>query len=273
MTAACALLAACGGGGGGGNAAEGKVFTYGEPVAATAEMAVLDGLLASAGQAQAGLDVASGTGLANFGSISATLLDPSGVAVPRLAPAAGLAPQASLAVSPADAGFDDPACMTVQASEAGTTVRLARCRETTVDVDGTMVVTIDGFMTATQPGTLEWDLTVTASMTAQQGSMTAAAHQAGALELTASTFKGKLRSEVDVTVRSGTSTMAAGVDEAVDVDVTYQTAPVACVNGGTLEVKRVWTRRPPGATAEETRDAAARVTWTGCGTGTIEFSR
>ena len=46
----------------------------------------------------------------------------------------------------------------------------------------------------------------------------------------------------------------------------------ACVTGGSVEVKRVWTARPAGSTAADFKDVAAKITWTGCNALTVAHS-
>ena len=41
---------------------------------------------------------------------------------------------------------------------------------------------------------------------------------------------------------------------------------------GNLEVKRVWTQRPAGATGKEFADVAVKLNWTGCNAFTVAHS-
>ena len=45
-----------------------------------------------------------------------------------------------------------------------------------------------------------------------------------------------------------------------------------CVTAGTVEVKRVWSERPYGATGPDFADVAVKLTWTGCNTVTKQHS-
>lgn len=268
LLAAGALATACGGGSSG-NAAAGRTFTYGAPVAATTtETGALDGQVAMAASLQAQPDAADAVALADFSGLSDALLGQGAVA--RLAsPRAAARLSGSLAAVPVVDGYDNPACVTV----TQTSVTLSGCSVVVVDVDTTVTTVIDGFLKVPAPGSLTWDLTARVTMASTDLTMTASAHQSGAWTVTATTIKGAQRAEVGLTARAQGQAVSAGMHESLDVDVTYAPGPPACVTGGTLEVKRVWTERPQGATAADLPDAGALVTWTGCGTGTVAFSR
>lgn len=278
LAASVVLLSACGSGGGGGNAAAGRTFTYGAPVTASLqETQLLDGQVATATAMQGQPDAMGGTAIADFQSISGTLLGGT-LGTARLAALRQAAPSASdealrLAASasaaPVVSGFDDPGCV----SQTLTSVTLSHCTMTLVDVDSTVATTIDGYVKVPAADTLAYDLTARVTLTSADFSMTATSHQAGTLEVTATAMKAAMRTELDATMRAGVQSVAFGVDEALDVDVTYEQGPPPCITGGTLEARRVWTRRPSGVDPAQVRDAAARVTWTGCGTGTVEFSQ
>lgn len=268
--AACLLAAACGGGGARGNAAEGRTFSYGVPVPATAaETQALDAQLALAASLQGQPDASGATALADFSGISDALLG-DGAVVARLAsPQVTARLSGSLAAVPVVDGYDNPACLTVTA----TRVTLAGCSVTVVDVDTTITTVVSGFLEVPAQGSLVWDLTARVTMAAPDLAMTATAHHSGDWSVTGTSVKGAQRAEIGVTARAQGQTVSAGMHESLDVDVTVDPGPPACVTDGTLEVKRVWTQRPQGATAADLPDAAAKVTWTACGTGTVAFSQ
>lgn len=274
LLAACALATACGGGSSG-NAAAGRTFTYGAPVAATAaETGALDGQLSLADSLQSQPSATGAVSLADFSGLSETLLGQGGVA--RLAgPRLAARLSGSLAAAPLVQGYDNPACVAVTA----TSVTLTGCSLEVVDVDPvtgattTMTTVVSGSFKVPAAGSLVWDFTARVTMVSPDMSMTVSAHQSGDWTVTDTTILGAQRSEMSVTARIDGQTMSAGMHESLDVDVTYVPGPPACITGGTLEVKRVWTQRPQGATSADLPDAAALVTWTGCGTGTVAFSQ
>jgi hypothetical protein len=270
LLAACTLATACGGGGDRGNAAAGRTFTYGAPVAATAtETQALDGQLALAAGLQDQPDASGATVLADFSGISGALLG-EGAVIARLAsPQVAARLSGSLAAVPVVEGYDNPACVTITA----TRVTLAGCSVVVVDVDTTITTVVSGFLAVPAPGSLDWDLTARVTMASPDIGMTATAHQSGAWTVTDTTVTGAQRAEIGVTARAQGQTVSAGLHESLDVDVTVDPGPPACVTGGTLEVKRVWTKRPQGATTADLPDGAAKVTWTACGAGTVAFSQ
>lgn len=268
MLAACALVTACGGGSSGNQAAS-RTFTYGAPVAATAtETGALDGQLSMAASLQAQPDAAGAVALADFSGLSETLLGQGGVArlaAPQVAARLAGAPAASLVAE----GYDNPACVTV----TPTSVTLSGCSLVVVDVDTTITTVVSGFLKVPAPGSLQWDLTARVTMATVDLTMTATVHQSGDWAVTDTTIQGAQRAETGITASAQGRSMSASMHESLDVDVTYEQGPPACITGGTLEVKRVWVQRPAGADAGDLPDGAAKVTWTGCGTGTVAFSR
>jgi hypothetical protein len=167
------------------------------------------------------------------------------------------------------ATYDNPACVVA----TPTSVTLSGCRVEVVDVDSTITTVVSGSLKVPAPGSLVWDLTARVTMVNAEVSMTVTAHQSGDWTVTDTTIQGAQRAETGVTARFPTGTASASMHESLDVDVTYDQGPPACIDGGTLELKRVWVQRPPGASAADLPDAAALVTWTGCGAGTVAFSQ
>lgn len=278
IAAACALaLAACGG-----KKEEDRSFTYGAPSAASSAQA---GALETAVAASAGFAAApnadGGYLVADTSSLIDALVGGAGFgaasldARPTLRSLAAGGSRAGILA--AGTGFDDPSCAVTSA----TGVTLTGCTVTVHQVSGATVIdsiaTVNGWMTYTAAShTLAWDVTVGESVTMSGDTtltMNGSIHLAGSLTVTATTIVGHLGSGVTMTVSDGVQSMSAGVEEAVDIDVTYVDA-VTCatrVVGGTLEATRVWTARPQGATAADLPDVAALVTWTGCGTATIQY--
>jgi hypothetical protein len=274
--ALCMLTAACGGNSGsGGNAAASKTFTYAAPTqsdgTASLVSAQLSGTLGSTSSPTAD----SAQGVANFSGVTSILLGSSGAALapssPQRALVSAKASAARALTSPGSA-FDNPSCATVTA----TSVSMKDCTITitTTDTSGTTTETfhVDGTLSVTDANqTVTWDLTVSFNMSASASSMTLRAHEDGTLTVTATTIKGKMLSEMSVSENANGFSASFGVDESLDIDLTYTATP-PCVTGGTLEAKRVWTQRPAGYTTAQLPDKGAKVTWTGCGQGTIAFS-
>ncbi len=283
IAASCALaLAACGGSDKKtGNAAASTRFTYGASTSASpAQAAALEGSVAGSTAFAAAPSADGGLALSDMSLLTEALLGASGFGIGAAGPApaqAALTAAGSTRRALTATGFDNPAC--VQTSATGVT--LSHCTLTVDEVSGTstfhLVVTASGSVGyAAAARTLSWDLrvgeTVTVSGTTS-GSAAGSVHMAGSLTVTETTITGHMTTEFAMTAAANGQSMAVGVDESVDIDVTYADA-AACatrVTGGTLEAKRVWTARPQGATADDLPDAAARVTWTGCGTATIEY--
>jgi hypothetical protein len=268
------LAMGCGGGSSShGNAAAAKSFTYGPPsTATTAEAGVLQTQLDAAVAVQNAPNGTSAMGLADIQSVTTTLLGNSGttLAAAGASPALqrALAGRAATAGVVGPTGFDDPTCQTMTASS----VTLRGCTTTIVSGTTTEKVTVSGSLALSNANqTITWDLSVALSVvdTSMPGfNMTMNTHQSGNLTVTPTTIKGSMLSETSVTYAG----ISFGVDESLDVDVTYQSTPSPCVTGGTVEAKRVWTQRPMGMPAAQLPDLAAKVTWSGCGAATIALS-
>ena len=56
------------------------------------------------------------------------------------------------------------------------------------------------------------------------------------------------------------------------VDLTYQSAPSFCITNGSVEVKRVWTQKPQGASGPQFNDAAVKLSWTACNAVQVSHS-
>jgi hypothetical protein len=276
--ASCLALAACGGDSGG-NAAAGKTFNYGATAPTNgSQSSALDVQLSGALALKSAPDATSAQDLASVSDITTALLGSSGL-VATASPAqqrllAIGARAASRQLTSGGAVFENPACVVTTT----TSVKMTGCTITVTDPSMTSKVQVDGSLSFDPAkGTLTWELTVSdaTSFTAQGMSGTASvrAHESGTLTVTDTTIKGQLLAEASASASASSAAGSAsmGVSEAVTLDVTYQGSP-ACVTGGTLEAKRVWTERPSGATGPEFADAAAKVTWTACGVGTIAFA-
>lgn len=172
-------------------------------------------------------------------------------------------------VEAAFAGFDDPSCVTV----APGVITYRGCRETTADQGGTSTVTVDGTLTRTVvPGTATatWDVRVGVVASGTGSTMTVQSHLTGSFTLGASTLVGSSRNDTTVTMSMQGMSVRAAVTHLGDYDLQFQADPF-CVTGGTLEVRRVWTERPPMADPSEMMDRAVKFTWEGCGIVTVAW--
>jgi hypothetical protein len=282
--ASCLALASCGGNDGPSNAAVGKTFTYGSSSAySTSSLdAQLQGTL-GVGSASA---ASSSSLVGSSDTVAASLLGSSGVGASVPAQQQALATSTRAAVRQLTVGsgefnyqFENPSCVTVSA----TSVTMKACTVTSTFTSGTdsstSKIQVDGSVTYDQSkGELAWDLTATDAMTfsssGQSGSVNAALHDSGTLTVTASTIKGQLLAELSASASAAGQSASAAVSEAVVIDVTYEDVATCStrIDGGTLEAKRVWTQLPSGATGPQYSNAGVKVTWTGCGTGTIAYS-
>jgi hypothetical protein len=274
VLASCLALAACGGNSGG-NAAAGKTFSYGAPqgVDPTAASSVAtNALTVKTAPDTTGVQVLAG-------GASSGLLPASGVSLIAAGPeqqralAAGRSAALSQLGPTAVTSFDNQAtCVTSSATQ----VAMTGCTITIVDVSMTAKVQVDGSLAYDAAlGKLNWDLTLVSNMTFSSmtpaGTATVRFHESGALTVTDTTIKGDLLAELGMNASAQGQSVSLGVDEAVILDVTYAGTP-ACVTGGTLEAKRVWTQRPSGASGLQYADVGAKVTWTGCGQATAVYS-
>src|SRR5205823_13506914 len=98
-------------------------------------------------------------------------------------------------------------------------------------------------------------------------------HQSGNIAVTATTIKGNAVSDFGGTVSGQGQTVSFGLATAVIADLTYQSTPSYCVTGGTVEVKRVWTQKPQGASGAAFADLALKLSWTGCDQFTVAHSQ
>lgn len=288
--ASCLALSACGGGSGSaGNAAASKTFTYGTPSAAgTYSTSALDTQVSGTVAAGTASSAAGGAVVGNADGLTASLLG-SGTGItagtsPAQRAALALGAHTALSqLSTAPGGefgftFDNPGCQTTTA----TSITMKGCTVTSTytgtSLTETSKVQVDGSLGYDPTkGQFTWDFTVgdvtSFTSSGQSGSVTIGLHEAGTITVTATTIQGQMTAEATMSGSSPQGSASLTVDEAVNVNLTYADA-VTCptrVTGGTVEAKRVWTNRG-GASTTALPDAAAIVTWTGCGKGNIAFS-
>jgi hypothetical protein len=260
------LLAACGGSTPPGNAATDATFTYGAPQAATSDQAgALGSAVASMDSFRASPGTGAGLGMADAAAVSSRLLQGGSI---------GTFSPSSLGAT-STAVFDVPACAVV----GGGRVTFTGCT-ITVTPSGTHdtasgTVTVNGEVAlAADHQTLTWDLTYGVALTTSgvaAMTLNGTLHSAGQVVATATTATGSATSAVSVTASIAGQTMSAALDESLSFDVTRSESCASGVTGGTLEARRVWTTRPAGLPASQFPDGAARVTWTGCGTATVQL--
>jgi hypothetical protein len=250
--AACvALLAGCGSSSG--NAALSKSFSYGAPQAPSASEQ------AAASSAQASLSDATAFASAPDGTKGAAVAS----FVDELAAAAlGSSPLGIAAPAPATrTRLVTRAATSDCAIVSGNTVTFKNCTET----DSGFTITLNGSISASA-GSVTWDVSGGFSGTdaASGVSINLNIHDAGTIAVTSTTVKGSATSEFSGSVSAQGQHASFGLDTAAVVDMTYQTTPSYCVTSGTVEVKRVWTERPQGASGPDFADVAVKLTWSGC---------
>jgi len=268
---ACLALAACGGSD---KAAPAPTqATAAEVGALGATLAGANGLSAAPSSALLLADPSSATdillGAPNLGIPLPMGTTPRALSTPRSGPSA-----AALVSS----GFDDPTCLSVTAG----LVTFANCT-ITMDVSGQGVTAhistaVNGTASLNPlTGTFAWDLRLVSDTTAS-GTHTAAVHLdqhlSGTLTATATTLSGHIGGQFRASGTVDGTSVAAGFDESLDVNVTTTDA-LSCssrITAGTLTASRTWITRPAGMTAAQLPDVSATVTWTGCGQATIQRS-
>ena len=256
ITAAVAslALASCGGGG---NAALSKNFNYGaaqaptssEQLAATSAQGAVSSS-STFGSAPDSVTASAIVGLAD--QLASSALGGSALAAARVPAQPHLENALRTAVT-AD-------CTTVTA----TSVTFHNCQ----DSDLGYTFTLNGTVTATN-GKIDWDIHGSYSESNQGVNVSLGLHQSGTLTLTATTVIGHSASEMSGSVSIGPQSTNFGLDTAAMVSLTYNPD---CVTAGTVEVKRVWSERPYGATGPDFADLAVKLTWTGCNTVQVQHS-
>jgi len=257
VAASIALAAACGGG----NAALSKSFSYGAPQALNAAEQ------SAASSAQARLtdttafssspDAGKGAAIVAFAdAISSAALGGAelGGRRPTRPEIEGMLRAAALTDS----------CATV----SGGTVTFKGCSESHLGFK----LTLNGFISA-KAGTVDWNLAGGFSGADGSFSIDVGMHQSGTLSVRPSRVSGTALSEVGGSVSAQGQSAGFGLATAVLVDLGYQTTPRQCVTDGTVEVKRVWTQKPAGASGPAFADAAVKLSWTGCEAVQVARSR
>jgi hypothetical protein len=248
-------LVSCGGGGG--NAAVSKTFNYGAAQAPTTSEQ------AAGSAAKTSVTASSGFGASPDANAATTIVsladDLAASALGGVAVAAGVPenPRLRRALSTA---ATVPECTT----STPTSVTFNNCTQT----DSGFTFTLNGSISAMN-GTLTWNINGGFSGMDQGVSFNINLHQSGSLTVTASTVKGNALSEIGGSVSGNGQNVNFGVSTAAPVDLTYN---ASCVTSGTIEVKRVWSPRPNGATGPEFADVAVKLTWSDCDAFQVQHS-
>jgi hypothetical protein len=258
--ASIALAAACGGSGNGTNAALSKSFTYGPPAAPTTSETTAansaQGNLADTKSFGATPSAAKGAAIVSFAD-SLAILALGGAAVPIRGPSS------SDIQSAMRNAIDVSTCTTSTANS----VTFNNC----TIIESGFTITLNGSISVTA-NVVTWAITGGFSGTNQGVTVNVVNHQSGTLTLTDTTVKGNAVSDFGGSVSGNGQSVNFGLATAVVIDVTYQSAPTVCVTSGTIEVKRVWTTKPNGATGPAFADLAVKLTWSGCNIVTVAHS-
>jgi len=247
-------LASCGGGG---NAALSKNFNYGAAQAPTSseQLAASSAQGAVSSSASFGSAPDSSTASAIVGladELASSALGGSALA------AAGVPDRPQLRGALRTAVTAD--CTVVTA----TSVTFNNCS----DSDAGYTFTLSGTVSVTN-GKIAWDIHGNYTDSSQGINITLGLHQSGELTVTSSTVLGHSASELSGNVSLGPQSTDFALDTAAMVNLTYNPD---CITAGTVEVKRVWSDRPDGATGPDFADVAVKLTWTGCNTVQVQHS-
>lgn len=285
VSALGAVLVACGGGGGGSGPSFANPdtvnFTYGSygTPGGTAQTAATagEGGASDAVALSAAADDTHTESLVNlpdtmagaaFGSTMTGAVQ-GAVASARQAMSRRAAAYAAGDLVTATSGFIDPACVVVTA----TSVTYNHCALTETATDGsTMTLSVDGSLTRGLTS-VDWNATVAMDMNMYDpgGNITAhiSSHLTGHIgvsEVSADLWNvaGFARSENAASVSGQGQSVSMAFTHNADIDLDYQPS-VSCVVGGTIELKRVWSQRPSGATPADLPNVGVMFDWSGCG--------
>lgn len=259
------VLAACGGSNNGGNNNNNgtpglKTFNYGTPQAPTAAQQSTANTaqthLNSAVNASLNGQVASAASLPSLtdslaGSLPALLAVP-----PEESLVSGREPQALIARR---TGGLTQGCYSVSSSS----ITYNNC----VISGSGFSETLNGTETV-GAGSITWNLTVTWTYSSGNISENGTYSWSGQVAITASTIVGQGRSSFTGHIVSGGNTYDYVYTAGFDANLTYQKSPSFCIVSGTLEIRRTL-NSTSNAGATPVHDAAAKYTWSGCGSVTV----
>lgn len=245
--ASLALVTSLACGGNGTNAALSRTFSYGSPQPATgAESSAATSAqasLSSAASFSATPSASSAAAVLGFAAVlSDAALGSSGFAMPRGGPSGALRQAA-----------DFSACTTV----VGDTVTFTNCSDSSTG----FAMNLNGSITASA-GKVSWSIAGSFSGSQNGETFNIDIHEAGSFTITATQVTGSATYDIGGSISAQGASASFGLSAATIVDLTYQTSPGFCVTSGTVEVKRVWTAKPQGASG--LADAGVKIAWSAC---------
>lgn len=279
----CCVLAACGGGKDEHvNAATAKTFSYGPEQPWTAPSSAGDAI-SSIASFQASADEVSAVAVQGalmqvafeafeddlgLGGFAATTADPA--ALVRDARARTL--KTAFGLATAATQFNGECTVVANGADGATTVTFGNCQVTDSSVDGSMTLTVNGKVVG-RPGAVNWDVRYTVAFSSTDGRIDFAYHDVGDVAVTPATVVAHQEADIAASVSSDGQSASLGLAQSVDLDVAIDSTCATNITGGTLEAKRVWTKRPSGASSTDLPDGGVRFAWNGCGTAAVQFSR
>lgn len=151
----------------------------------------------------------------------------------------------------------------------------SHCQLDATDTGSTFTMTLDGTLSKPSASEAKWDLTATASGSGAATSLSAfdfSIHYFGHLTVVAGTVDGFAQSDKAATVSANGQTISIAFTTSADFEKLVVTD--GCVTGGAIELKRIWTRLPTGASPDTfLTDRAIKFTWQGCGIVLVQTSR
>jgi hypothetical protein len=283
--ALCAcVLAACGGGKDDHvNAAAGTTFSYGAQQPASAPSSASDAI-ESLAAFQTSSDEATAMAVQGalmavafdaipeddfgLGGFAATTADPK--ALVRDARSRTFA--TAFGTATAATQFNGECTAVANAADGVTTVTFGNCQYTDVSTDGSMTLTVNGKVVG-RPGAVTWDVRYTVAFSSADARLAFAYHDVGDVAVTPATVVAHQEADIAASVSGGGQSASLGLAQAVDLDVAIDSTCATKITGGTLEAKRVWTKRPSGASSTEFVNRGVLFDWSGCGIATVQFSR
>jgi hypothetical protein len=279
LAALCAVAAGCGGSSSLDpttvkfSYGTGAAVTVGSPesyAADAGEMSLSDAEPLTTTQNQVEADTRAGSMMSLADNMSNECFDASGSTPMRAAQLAVTRKVVGLGVRGVVPAAFDPACVIVIPGK----ITYNHCVDSITNPDGTSEsYTIDGSITRTVAvgtASASWDVSVHATLTDVDMSMNMTDHFTGGLALTATTLTGNSRSDVTFSIAAQGMNMSGAYSNVADYDLQFVTGPF-CVTGGTLELRRVWTKRPTGSTTQDMPNQGIKFTWTGCGAATAAW--